>query len=905
MNLGASVSAILVATTLAQQPASPPRAQPSEEQRRTTFRSGVELLAVDVTVVDREGRPVQGLSPSDFRVELDGKPRTVARAEFIDHTASAASAPELADFTSNQTDAAAPEPRTILLVVDDDSFGPSDGKAVFMKLADKVEGLFPRDPLGFTPLSGRGKAVEFTTNRKPVADALRQLLGSKLLRGAGINVVVALVEAIDIARGDNVALDDVVNRECAGMAGPELDACRNDIQTASHSMVMEAEHQAQTTIRSLTRLLQGMGTLPGSKYVLLVSQGFALGRNLEMSLDIARVAAASGVTLHAFHVDSGSGFDVSRGRESPRYFDDQRLMGDGLETVVAAAGGARHRLVADPSNAFERVRREMSAVYRLGVELEPTDADGRARNISVKVSRPGVTVRSHRQAITPLSTAKLTASERLMRSLQSPLVERDIGVRLGVFAYRENDKTGRIVISAEADAPAEGLRVAYVVRDQRGKALAASDLGKDAIVAERDAPTLILFNTIVPPGDHTVKLAMVDAEGRTGSAIRPVSVPTTVPNPIALGDLIILPGTTRVNRARPSSRIPQGSKQASAYFEVYSAVPAPEKGSVVLEIADSPEGPALVTSKSAVPFKTEGQSARGAGQLRFSPAALPPGRYFARLKVEGSEAAAIRGFSVVSEGGIAALLPDESRALVPLFNVNRFLSEPLLRAVSQRIAREGEADNGAQTVAQALEVGSWRDVAPSTGNVVADATLRGLQLLARGEATEAEQAFRDALDADPEFTLALALAGGAWASVGRDREASRSWRTSLATGVEAPFLYEHVTEALLRAGDVKGTREFLAELQESGVDTSTLARASALAAAIAGDRKQAAAALASWVDSHPDDQEARFLLVLALYELTTIEKDARAPFEARAKEYIDRGGPRRALVARWLKSIRL
>jgi LmbE family N-acetylglucosaminyl deacetylase len=102
---------------------------------------------------------------------------------------------------------------------------------------------------------------------------------------------------------------------------------------------------------------------------------------------------------------------------------------------------------------------------------------------------------------------------------------------------------------------------------------------------------------------------------------------------------------------------------------------------------------------------------------------------------------------------------------------------------------------------------------------------------------------------------------------------------------------------------VKGTREFLGELQESGADTSALSRAGALAAAIAGDRKQAVATLSSWVDANPQDHEALFLLVLALYEMKTIEKDASAgpALERRAKQYIDAGGTRRALVARWLK----
>jgi tetratricopeptide (TPR) repeat protein len=339
------------------------------------------------------------------------------------------------------------------------------------------------------------------------------------------------------------------------------------------------------------------------------------------------------------------------------------------------------------------------------------------------------------------------------------------------------------------------------------------------------------------------------------------------------------------------------------YFEVYGGPGAPEKATVIVEVADAPEGAALVKSQGTVGFTSRGKMSRASGQLKFSPAALPPGRYFARVSVDGSdEARAVRGFTVLT-GTSAALLADESRALVPRFSLNQFLSEPLMGAVADRLEQDAGDDAAVKNVAQAIQDGTWREMNTVTGNTVVDATVRGLQALSMGQPAEAERAFRDALDADPEFTLALALVGGAWAAVGRDREASRSWRTSLATGIDAPFLYSFVADALLRTGDVKGTREFLSELQEAGAEPSTLARPRALAAAIAGDRRQAATALAPWVDAHPDDLDTAFVLVLALYELKTIDKDAgaAAQFETRAKEYMERGGPRHALVARWLK----
>ena len=50
------------------------------------FRAGVDLIAVDVQVVDKDGRPIAALRPQDFDVTISGKARRVASAEFIEST---------------------------------------------------------------------------------------------------------------------------------------------------------------------------------------------------------------------------------------------------------------------------------------------------------------------------------------------------------------------------------------------------------------------------------------------------------------------------------------------------------------------------------------------------------------------------------------------------------------------------------------------------------------------------------------------------------------------------------------------------------------------------------------------------------------------------------------------------
>ena len=61
--LGLGVIAISAGLS-AQQPTAP----------QSTFRTGVDVVQVDVSVLDRNRNPVTGLTAADFTVRVDGKP---------------------------------------------------------------------------------------------------------------------------------------------------------------------------------------------------------------------------------------------------------------------------------------------------------------------------------------------------------------------------------------------------------------------------------------------------------------------------------------------------------------------------------------------------------------------------------------------------------------------------------------------------------------------------------------------------------------------------------------------------------------------------------------------------------------------------------------------------------------
>src|SRR6187402_1253002 len=99
------------ANTAAQQnPASP--GQPR-------FDTRADVVLVDVSVVDGDSRPVEGLTASDFQLEVNGQPRAIQHVQFIS-TLGTKSVRETStrDAQSTSNDAAS-SGRLLLFVVDE------------------------------------------------------------------------------------------------------------------------------------------------------------------------------------------------------------------------------------------------------------------------------------------------------------------------------------------------------------------------------------------------------------------------------------------------------------------------------------------------------------------------------------------------------------------------------------------------------------------------------------------------------------------------------------------------------------------------------------------------------------------------------------------------------------------
>src|SRR5688572_32753352 len=130
-------------------PAAPAPATPPDPQQ-PTFRTGVDLVTVDVAVVNSRGNPVEDLRAPDFEVKIDGQVRRVVSAELIKVDVEAARR-QTADktetyYTSNLTP---DQGRHIVIAVDQINISHGALQPIMAAAQRFLDRLSPLDKVAF------------------------------------------------------------------------------------------------------------------------------------------------------------------------------------------------------------------------------------------------------------------------------------------------------------------------------------------------------------------------------------------------------------------------------------------------------------------------------------------------------------------------------------------------------------------------------------------------------------------------------------------------------------------------------------------------------------------------------------------------------------------------------------
>ena len=364
----------------------------------------------------RRGNFVGGLTSEDFQVVEEGKPQTVSAFTRVDIPIERPDPPLFRqaaiepDVRSNRD---AFTGRVFLMVLDDLQTAPA--RTMLVRAAARQfirRSVGANDMVAVVTTGGNASAgQEFTSSRPRLLAAVEKFIGQKTRR-----------DATDMEKG----------------------------------------FRARNTYATLGNLADYLSPVRGRRKAIV---WFGEGVDYNIDNDFASrdasvirsamqdaIAAATRANVSFYGVDArgvGAGLDEAieisgipdETNDSTAIRNEVRRAQDSLRIVSEETGGFAIVNQNDLNAAFGRIVQENSSYYLLGYYASNPARDGRFRNVQVRVSRPGVTVRARKGYLAPRkrpappapnSRAEAQMPPEVRDAIASPIPTRDIG--LTVFA---------------------------------------------------------------------------------------------------------------------------------------------------------------------------------------------------------------------------------------------------------------------------------------------------------------------------------------------------------------------------------------------------------------------------------------------------------------------------------------
>jgi VWFA-related protein len=850
------------------------------QEQGPTFRTGVEVIAVDVAVVDARGRPVEDLLAPDFAVKIDGQPRRVVSAEQVRIDVEAARKQAANPFeTLYSTNLVPPNGRMIVIAVDQSQIRVGAARPLLNTALKFLDMLSPADRVAFVAYPEPGVYVDFTNDKLKLKLAMERVVGSQQRFSSKYNI--GLYEAIQIAeKNDERTFLVVVNRECRRLAGIVMEQCERDIITESSMMVRNVRIETQNSIRGLQQLMRVLSIVEGPKNLILLSEGIILDNPSDMD-DVIRAAARARVSINVLLMDVPRD-DITVSVMRPSVSEDRDLQEAGLRDLAAGARGAIYNVVGTGESIFERLSSEMSAYYLLGVEQTPADRDGEEHRIDVEVRRRGVTVRSRRAFVMaePAANRRLKPEETLLEALRAPFGVTEVPLRLTTFTRQDGvEGKVRVMVAAEVGQPGaakEDYTVGFALIDDLGNVV-SSAAERRTLTAPNGmitAPLDYLHELSVDPGVYELRFGVVDSAGRRGGVIREVKAWKLEGEEFALGDLMVgeITGSGTDVRVRPGVEPRVGLGTLGAMLDMYStSVETFDTATVSFEIADDQDSPTLLTvpaSLAAGP-RPEWRMAHGG----ISPDLLPPGRYVARARVERDgrlEAVLVRPFYLDATSVTAEPRPIRGLRIgsVPSFDPESVLAPAVLRSMLDLAEKSAPAMKSAMAEARAGRYGIGALEALTAGDQTTAAFLKGLDWYTKGDLNQAATQFALAAGPRREFYPAAFYLGAAFAAGGKDQEAAGTWQLALGSEPRPALAYRLLADARLREGQIDAVIDVLRAAHERTPGDDELSKRLAMAYLLTAKYSEAIPVLDAYLARHPADQETLFAAIFAQYQVS-------------------------------------
>jgi VWFA-related protein len=574
-------------------------------------RISTELVQTDVTVLDKEGRFVDGLKPEQFELSVDGKPQTISFFErVVSGTASeeaqlAAARGSRSSPGNNEGVVPLDRGRTVIFFVDDMHMAADSLIRTRRMLSQFIDReMKQNDQVGITSANGQiGFLQQVTDNKSVLRAAIERLKTSQRSQRDTENPPMSESIALAIQVNNDREILDFFMAPLIQMGMPPQSA-ETMVRNRARQILLHSYNLTRATLATLENLARTAARLPGRKVLFFISDGFLLNLNETDMMDrlrkITNASARGGVVIYALDsrglsvgsVADASGesvFDPS-GRLTRATLNDVSSTQEPLRMLAANTGGRALLNTNSLSAGFSKALKETSVYYLLAWRpLVEGQGDNKFRRIQVKITgRPELNVQVRRgyYDLETKATSKVvkagsakgdekTVTAEIQETLKSPFPLVSLPTQLSVVYVNSPGKGILITASAQMASqfinfnPGEGKQsaavdIAALILDVQGKSVGSF---KDRLQLTAPAQNngelkqdlIYNFQALLKPGMYQVRIGARDYHsGRTGSAMQWVEVPDLSQGKLAMSSLLISE-TTKVAQAAQSdpTRLPE------------------------------------------------------------------------------------------------------------------------------------------------------------------------------------------------------------------------------------------------------------------------------------------------------------------------------------------------------------
>jgi len=403
------------------------RQQADASRPQASFRARVTMVPIDVRVLDSRGRPVTDLTRDDFTILEDKSPQPIAHFSTHAFTAETPSRESPPLRTTPATDITPQHNRVFLFLVGRGRHqGPT--KAIDAMTRFMHERLLPQDQVAIVAWN---RATDFTTNHQLVADTVARMrqqhekietLLGEWFDGNGSNNIPLrwMFGSHDIPPHIQCEIDEVFEaardlrpRQLTPGAISDDRQLSEDLERMWNDGFMPlSRYDARNSRVPSSTLLQDLGNLYGSiqhlrylegeKHLVYVTADMIPLPRQENGRTLASVASDARVVIDVLQTGGVVGARppvlTNRGftpmSPLPTSGDVFQMMGMTQDMrLIADITGGQVSVFHQAGDGLAKIDTTTRFGYLLGYAPANPNLDGRFRNITVKVNRPGLTVR--------------------------------------------------------------------------------------------------------------------------------------------------------------------------------------------------------------------------------------------------------------------------------------------------------------------------------------------------------------------------------------------------------------------------------------------------------------------------------------------------------------------------------